>query len=88
VTLTDRIDYLCPLTNNLCYALAVEKLLGLEIPPAAQWMRVLLNELTRINSHLVWLGRIRWTWGHERVPVLLPEREDILRIFEMFSGSG
>jgi len=63
VTLTDRIDYLCPLTNNLCYALAVEKLLGLEIPPAAQWMRVLLNELTRINSHLVWLGRIRWTWG-------------------------
>src|SRR4029077_15932080 len=56
VPLTDRIDYLCPLTNNLCYALAVEKLLGLEIPPKAQWLRVLLNELTRINSHLVWLG--------------------------------
>ncbi|MGH9555898.1 MAG: NADH-quinone oxidoreductase subunit D, partial [Terriglobales bacterium] len=45
VVLTDRIDYLCPLTNNLCYVLAVEKLLGLEIPPRAQWMRVLLNEL-------------------------------------------
>ena len=45
VPLTDRIDYLCPLTNNLCYVLAVEKLLGLEIPPKAQWMRVLLNEL-------------------------------------------
>ena len=56
VPLTDRIDYLCPLTNNLCYVLAVEKLLGLEIPPKAQWMRVMLNELTRINSHLVWLG--------------------------------
>jgi len=56
VPLTDRIDYLCPLTNNLCYCLAVEKLLGLEIPPKAQWLRVLLNELTRINSHLVWLG--------------------------------
>src|SRR6202023_3342973 len=54
--LTDRIDYLCPMTNNLCYVLAVEKLLGLEIPPKAQWLRVLLNELTRINSHLVWLG--------------------------------
>ena len=45
VPLTDRIDYLCPLTNNLCYVLAVEKLLGLEIPPKAQWMRVMLNEL-------------------------------------------
>jgi NADH-quinone oxidoreductase subunit D len=56
VPLTDRIDYLCPLTNNLCYVLAVEKLLGLEIPPKAQWMRVLLTELTRINSHLVWPG--------------------------------
>ena len=56
VPLTDRIDYLCPMTNNLCYVLAVEKLLGLEIPPKAQWLRVMLNELTRINSHLVWLG--------------------------------
>ena len=56
VPLTDRIDYLCPLTNNLAYCLAVEKLLGLDIPPKAQWMRVLMNELTRINSHLVWLG--------------------------------
>src|SRR5512142_70249 len=56
VVLTDRMDYLCNLTNNLAYALAVEKLLGLEIPPRAQWMRVLLSELTRLNSHLVWLG--------------------------------
>src|SRR6185369_5470961 len=56
VPLTDRIDYLCPMINNLAYVLAVEKLLGLEIPPKAQWMRVLLSELTRINSHLVWLG--------------------------------
>src|SRR5512142_2668594 len=42
VVLTDRIDYLCPLTNNLCYVLAVEKLLGLDIPPRAQWVRVML----------------------------------------------
>ncbi len=56
VPLTDRIDYLSPMSNNLCYCLAVEKLLQLEIPPRAQFMRVLLNELTRIQSHLVWLG--------------------------------
>src|SRR5271157_3758305 len=46
ITLTDRMDYLCPLTNNLGFCLAVEKLLDLEIPPRAQWIRVLLNELT------------------------------------------
>src|SRR5947199_9695963 len=56
VTLTDRVDYLAPLSNNLCYCLAAEKLLQLEIPPQAQWMRVMLTELTRLNSHLVWLG--------------------------------
>src|SRR5208282_5826719 len=47
ITLTDRLDYLAPLSNNLCYCLAVEKLLGLEIPKRAQYIRVLLTELTR-----------------------------------------
>ncbi|MGD0200301.1 MAG: NADH dehydrogenase (quinone) subunit D [Bryobacteraceae bacterium] len=87
VTLTDRVDYLCPLIENLCYCLAVEKLLGLEIPPMAQWMRVLLSELTRINSHLVWLGTHAMDLG--AVTVFLycfREREDVLEIFEMFSG--
>jgi len=87
VPLTDRIDYLCPLTNNLCYCLAVEKLLGLEIPPKAQWMRVLMNELTRINSHLVWLGTHAMDIG--AVTVFLycfRQREDVLRLFEMVSG--
>src|SRR5437660_5584668 len=56
VPLTDRIDYLCPMTNNLAYCLAVEKLLELEIPERAQVLRVLFNELTRIQAHLVWLG--------------------------------
>ena len=87
VPLTDRIDYLCPLTNNLCYCLAVEKLLGLEIPPKAQWMRVLLNELTRINSHLVWLGTHAMDIGALTVFLYcFREREDILRMFEMVSG--
>jgi NADH-quinone oxidoreductase subunit D len=87
VPLTDRIDYLCPLTNNLCYALAVEKLLGLEIPPKAQWLRVLLNELTRINSHLVWLGTHAMDIGAMTVFLYcFREREEILKMFEMVSG--
>ena len=87
VPLTDRIDYLCPLTNNLCYALAVEKLLGLEIPPKAQWLRVMMNELTRINSHLVWLGTHAMDIGAMTVFLYcFREREDILRLFEAVSG--
>jgi NADH-quinone oxidoreductase subunit D len=87
VVLTDRIDYLCPLTNNLAYCLAVEKLLGLEIPPKAQWIRVLLNELSRINSHLVWLGSHALDIGAMSVFLYcFREREDVLRIFEMVSG--
>jgi NADH-quinone oxidoreductase subunit D len=87
VPLTDRIDYLCPLTNNLCYVLAVERLLGLEIPPRAQWLRVMLNELTRINSHLVWLGTHALDIGAMSVFLYcFREREDVLRIFEMVSG--
>jgi NADH-quinone oxidoreductase subunit D len=87
VPLTDRIDYLCPMTNNLCYVLAVEKLLGLEIPPKAQWLRVLLNELTRINSHLVWLGTHAMDIGALMVFLYcFREREEILRMFEMVSG--
>ena len=87
VTLTDRIDYLAPLSNNLCYCLAVEKLLQLEMPPKAQWMRVMLTELTRLNSHLVWLGTHAIDIGAMSVFLYcFREREEILRIFEMFSG--
>ena len=87
VTLTDRVDYLAPLSNNLGWCLAVEKLLGLEIPPQAQWMRVMLTELTRLNSHLVWLGTHAIDIGAMSVFLYcFREREDILRIFEMFSG--
>ncbi|HWJ17514.1 MAG TPA: NADH dehydrogenase (quinone) subunit D [Geobacterales bacterium] len=87
VPLTDRIDYLCPMTNNLAYCLAVEKLLGLEIPPKAQWIRVMLNELTRINSHLVWLGTHAMDIGAMTVFLYcFREREDVLRLFEAVSG--
>ncbi|HEX8817514.1 MAG TPA: NADH dehydrogenase (quinone) subunit D [Terriglobales bacterium] len=87
VPLTDRIDYLCPMTNNLCYVLAVEKLLGLEIPPRAQWLRVMMNELTRINSHLVWLGTHAMDIGALTVFLYcFREREDVLRLFEAVSG--
>ena len=87
VPMTDRIDYLCPMTNNLAYCLAVEKLLGLEIPPRAQWLRVMLNELTRINSHLVWLGTHAMDIGAMTVFLYcFREREDVLRLFEAVSG--
>jgi NADH-quinone oxidoreductase subunit D len=87
VPLTDRIDYLCPMTNNLAYCLAVEKLLQLEIPERAQILRVLLNELTRIQSHLVWLGTHAMDIGALTVFLYcFREREDLLRIFESVSG--
>ncbi len=87
VPLTDRIDYLCPMTNNLAYCLAVEKLLELEIPERAQILRVLLNELTRIQSHLVWLGTHAMDIGALTMFLYCwREREDILRIYEALSG--
>jgi NADH-quinone oxidoreductase subunit D len=87
VPLTDRIDYLCPMTNNLTYCLAVEKLLELEIPERAQYIRVLMNELTRIQSHLVWLGTHAMDIGALTVFLYcFREREALLRIFESVSG--
>jgi NADH-quinone oxidoreductase subunit D len=87
VPLTDRADYLSPMANNLCYCLAVEKLLGLEIPARAQWMRVLLAELTRLVSHLVWLGTHAMDIGALTVFLYtFREREEVLRIFEGLSG--
>lgn len=87
VTLTDRMDYLTNLSNNLAYVLPVERLLGLEIPAKAQWLRVMLCELSRINSHAVWLGTHALDLGAMTVFFYcFREREDILRIFEMFSG--
>jgi NADH-quinone oxidoreductase subunit D len=87
ITLTDRIDYLAPLSNNLAYCLAVEKLLGLEVPKRAQYIRVLLTELTRIGSHLVWLGTHAIDLGAMSMFLYcFREREEILKIFEFVSG--
>ncbi|HEY0760062.1 MAG TPA: NADH dehydrogenase (quinone) subunit D [Acidisarcina sp.] len=87
VPLTDRIDYLSPMSNNLCYCLAVEKLLAIEVPPQAMYLRVLLNELTRLNSHLVWLGTHAMDIGALTMFLYtFREREEILRIFEHVSG--
>ena len=87
LTMTDRVDYLSPLSNNLCYSLAAERLLECEIPRRVQYIRVLLAELTRIGSHLVWLGThaldigavtiFLWCWR---------ERERVLALFEEASG--
>src|SRR3984885_4745971 len=87
VTLTDRVDYLSNLANNLVYALTVEKLLQIEIPPKAQWTRVMMAELSRLNSHLVWLGTHALDIGAMSMFFYcFREREDVLRIKEMFSG--
>ena len=87
VPLTDRVDYLSPMSNNLCYCLAVEKLLALEIPERAQILRVLLNELTRVSSHLVWLATHALDIGALTMFLYCwREREDISRIYENVSG--
>ena len=87
ITLTDRMDYLSPLGNNLVYCLAVEKLLGLEIPKRAQYIRVMMVELQRISSHLVWLGTHAIDLGAMSVFLYcFREREEILKIFERFAG--
>jgi NADH-quinone oxidoreductase subunit D len=87
ITLTDRMDYLSPLGNNLVYCLAVEKLLGLEVPKRAQYIRVMMVELQRISSHLVWLGTHAIDMGAMSVFLYcFREREEILKIFELFAG--
>jgi len=87
ITLTDRIDYLNPLGNNLAYCMAVEKLLGIEVPKRAQYIRVLMVELQRISSHLVWLGTHAIDLGAMSVFLYcFREREEILKIFEFVTG--
>jgi NADH-quinone oxidoreductase subunit D len=87
VVMTDRMDYLNANGNNLAHALAVEKLLGCEIPKRGQYLRVILAELSRVASHCVWLGTHALDLG-AMTPFfyIMQQREKVLDMFEMFSG--
>ncbi|HEX3606570.1 MAG TPA: NADH dehydrogenase (quinone) subunit D [Candidatus Dormibacteraeota bacterium] len=84
---SDRMDYLAPLINNLGFSLAAEKLLGVEVPPRGQYLRVIMCELARIGSHLIWFGTGALDLG-ATTPFLYAwrERETILDINELVSG--
>jgi NADH-quinone oxidoreductase subunit D len=87
VTFVTRADYLSPFFNETAYCLAVERLLGIEAPPRAQVIRVMVMELNRIASHLVWLATTGLELGAISMMLYgLREREEILRIFEMVTG--
>jgi len=88
VPLTDRLDYLAAVSNNLAFVLAVEKLMGLEVPPRARYIRVILAELQRLASHLAWVGFMANDIG--AMTVLLysfEDREDVLDVFEAYVGA-
>lgn len=86
---TDRLDYFCSLTNNWAYALAVEKLVGLEVPERAEYIRVILAELTRIQNHASTIGFLTQEMGASGTPLMYAfrEREKILDLFEELTGS-
>jgi len=86
--LTDRLDYLAPMSNNLGYVLAVEKLLGIEVPERAQTIRVILAELTRLKSHLVWIACHALDIGAMTVFIYaFREREKVMSLYEKISGA-
>lgn len=88
IPLTDRLDYLAPMSNNLGYVLAVEKLLGIDVPERAQVIRVIMAELTRLKSHLVWIACHALDIGAMTVFLYaFREREKIMDIYEMVSGA-
>jgi len=88
IPLTDRLDYVAPFSNNLAYAMAVEKLMDIEIPERAQHIRVMLCELTRISSHLLWLATHALDIGAMTVFFYcFRERETLYDIFETLTGS-
>jgi len=86
---TDRLDYFCSLTNNWAYALAVEKLVGQEVPERAEYLRVILAELTRIQNHASTIGFLLQEMGASGTPLMYAfrEREKILDLFESLTGS-
>lgn len=88
IPLTDRLDYLAPMSNNLGYVLAVEKLMGIEVPERAQAIRIIMAELTRIKSHLVWIACHALDIGAMTVFIYaFREREKIMELYEKISGA-
>jgi NADH-quinone oxidoreductase subunit C/D len=89
IPFTDRLDYICSMSNNFAYVLAVEKLMGVKIPERADYIRVIMAELTRVASHMMATGFLLNDLGAFYTPALycLKERELILDIFEAVSGS-
>ena len=88
VPLTDRFDYLSCGNNNLAYAIAVEKLMGIEVPERADYLRTITAELSRLSSHLLWLATHAADIGAVTVLLYcLREREEILGLFEMLTGA-
>src|SRR5213593_407845 len=88
VPYTDRLDYLAPLSNNVAYILAVEKLFGLTVPPRAQVIRVMCCELARISAHLLWLGTGALDLGAATVFFhTFRERETLYNIIELITGT-
>lgn len=86
--LTDRLDYLAPMSNNLGYILTVEKLLGIEVPERARVIRVIMNELARLQSHLVWLATHALDIGAMTVFLYaFREREVVMETYELISGA-
>ena len=87
IPMTDRMDYLAPMSNNLGYCLAVEKLLGIEVPEKVEFARVCLTELTRVKSHLVWVGTHAMDIGALSMSLYgFRERESIIDVYEAVSG--
>ena len=86
---TDRLDYMCPITNNWAYALAVEKLTGQEVPERAEYLRVILGELTRFQNHASSIGFLIQEMGASGTPLMYAfrEREKILDLFEELTGA-
>jgi NADH-quinone oxidoreductase subunit D len=86
---TDRLDYFCSLTNNWAYALAVEKLAGIAVPERAEYLRVILAELTRVQNHAVNIGFLLQEMGASGTPLMYAfrEREKTLDLFEQLTGS-
>jgi len=86
--LTDRLDYLAPMSNNLGYILAVEKLMAVEVPERAETIRIIMAELTRLQSHLVWIACHALDIGAMTVFIYaFRERETIMEIYELISGA-